>query len=153
MKLIFIAYVFATSLFCGRNTENKESIKEIEKSEITNTSILSISYTEEEIKGGNYYGHKYEFNINVNSSSNLDILNFCIQNMNSILTNRIEGNEVITSVMNELNSEEKIGIGIDQNPTGLRLGTATSQYDSVEIEIYVKQNNLLYMDLKYYYPL
>lgn len=152
MKIIFITYIFAISLSCGKNNKGKEATKfnAVESKVIVNPTITSISFTTNEIVGANHYGFNYDFNINLNNSNNLNILTFCKANFSTILNGRVTDNEVITSVIQKLNSGE---VDIDENPKGLRMGTSTEYFDSIEVEIYLENNNLLKMNLKFYSPL
>lgn len=162
MKIILLIFVFAISLSCNGNTKensNKKStvntvkpvIVNALKSVTVNDSIItSVTFTSGEIIGGNDYGFEYDFTINIDNSNNLDILSFCKANLTTILNNRVTDVQVIQSILNKLNKGE---VDIDVTPKGLRLGTSTEIFDTVEVEIYLKENNLLKMDLKYYRPL
>jgi hypothetical protein len=152
MKIIFITYIFAISLCCGENSKTKKEIKlnTIESRALINPTITSITFTNGEIIGANHFGYKYDFSINITSSNNLDILSFCKENFSTILNGRVTDNEVITSIMNKLNNGE---VDIDENPQGLRLGASTQSFDTIEVEIFLKEDNLLKIDLKYYSPL
>lgn len=46
------------------------------KVELIKPNITSIDFSKSEIIGENHYGFKYTFNIGINTSSNLEILNF-----------------------------------------------------------------------------
>ena len=162
MKTILIIFVFAFSLSCKgdtkKSTNKKITVKTvkpvivnpIKTGTINDPMITSITFTSGEIIGGNDYGFEYDFTINIDNSNNLDILSFCKANLNTILNNRVADAQVIQSILNELNNGK---VDIDKNPTGLRLGTSTERFDTVEVEIYLKENNLLKMNLSYYYPL
>lgn len=163
MKIILVTFVFVFSLSCNGNTKENSNKKNSEtiikpiivdntKSEITNNNpiVTSVTFVSEEIIGDNHYGFKYDFTINIDNSNNLDILNFCKLNLASILNNRVTDIKVIQSIINQLDNDKA---DIDENPKGLRLVTSTENFDTVEVEIYLKENNLLKMDLKYYSPL
>lgn len=162
MKTILIIFVLAFSLSCkGDTKENinkKNTLKTVKpavvspvKSLIVNAPIItSIAFTSGEIIGGNNYGFEYTFTINIDNSNNLDILSFCKANLTTILNNRVTDVQVIQSILNELNNGK---VDIDETPKGLRLVTSTEYFDTVSVEIYLKENNLLKMDLKYYSPL
>jgi hypothetical protein len=162
MKKILIIFVFAFSLSCKgdtkENTSKKITVKTVKpviinpiKPVIINDPIItSITFTSGEIIGDNHYGFEYDFTINIDNSNNLDILSFCKANLYTILNNRVADVQVIQSIIDELNNGE---INIDKDPKGLRLVTSTEYFDAVGVEIYLKENNLVKMNLKYYSPL
>lgn len=168
MKNILRILVFALSLSCKGNTEDaslkKYTVKthKIERKTepeptitakpviIADPKISSIIFTSTEIKGGNEYGFEYDFTIKIDNSVNLDILRFCKANFSQILNKRVKDLQVIQSILNEVNSGNA---DIDKNPTGLRLGASTVRFDTIDVEIYLKENNVLKMNVKYYYPL
>jgi len=157
MKILVIIALAVGFCSCKKTTNPKEEIKLIEKHEKIDqeksTKVESVSFTDSKIASELHFGHKYEFNIEINTSENLDILKFCKENFHEILKDKIENKEVVINIIKELESEKKEGIDIDKDPTGLRLGTATKTFDTVEVEIYLKEQNLLFLDLKYYTPL
>jgi hypothetical protein len=112
--------------------------------------ITSVTFTSGEIIGASHYGFKYDFTINIDNSNNLDILSFCKANMTTILNNRVSDVQVIQSILNKLNKGE---VDIDLTPKGLRIVTSTESFDTIEAEIFLKENNLLKMNLNYYSPL
>lgn len=162
MKTILIFFVFAISLSCNgsiKEKANKKNSQNTEKYVIVNAlksetvnppTITSITFTNGEIIGDNHYGFKYDFTINIDNSKNLDILNFCKANFATILKNRVTDVKVIESILKKLDNGE---IDIDETPKTLRIGSSTEDFDTVSVEIYLKKNNLLKMDLKYYSPL
>ncbi len=163
MKIILAIFVFAISLSCNGNTKensNKKNTVTIIKPIIVNNTkssiatnnpiVTSVTFVSEEIIGDNHYGFKYDFTINIDNSNNFDILNFCKLNLASILNNRVTDIKVIENIISQLNRDKA---DVDENPKSLRLVTSTENFDTVEVEIYLKENNLLKMDLKYYSPL
>lgn len=151
MKITFLIFAAAISLLCSSNP-SKQNIENVTKEVKTVTSITSIDFDKSEIIGENHYGFKYDFDIHINSSSNLDILKFCRTNFPSILNGRVTEKIIIDEVLKNLNNDDNVRI--DQTPKGLRLlGAATEYFDAVEVEIFLKEPNLLKLDLKFYSPL
>ena len=162
MKKFLVIFVFVFSLSCKGETKkstNKKITAKAVKTVVMNPTkpitindpiITSIIFTNEEIIGGNDYGFAYDFTINIDNSTNIDILSFCKTNLNTILNNRVTDVQVIRSIIIELNNGN---VDIDENPAGLRLGASTERFDTVSVEIYLKENNILKMNLSYYYPL
>ena len=149
MKLILILLFSTTSfLNCGKNIKSEPIQKQIEASLVNN--ITSISFTQGEIIGENHYGFKYDFNINVDTSSNINILDFCKNNFSYILNDRVADAAVISSILRAINDED---VMIDETPVGLRMVTSTSDFDAVSLNIFVEGNQLIKMELKYYSPL
>jgi hypothetical protein len=155
MKTAFILLASIISLFYinKSNKVEKEFLQNSNAKEILkNTNITSINFTKSEIIGESHYGFRYEFDIRIDSSNNLDILNFCETNFSVIFNGRVDNIDVVNAILEGLNNNDNVRI--DESPKGLRLlGTATELFDSVEVEIYLKEDKLLYLDLKYYSPL
>jgi hypothetical protein len=153
MKIAFILLALVTSFFCVSNKAEKKIINNNNATEVlVNPSITSINFTKSEIIGENHYGFGYVFNIGIDTSNNLDLLSFCRANFTTILNNRVDNLDVKNAILQSLNNNDNIRI--DESPKGLRLlGATTELFDSIEVEIYLKEDKLLYMDLKYYSPL
>jgi len=151
MKAIFLIFVTATSLLCSSSHTKQNAESKLNTIEVA-TSITSIDFTKSEIRGESHYGFKYDFDIHIDSSTNLDILKFCRTNFPSILNGRVTEKVIIDEILKNLNNDNNVRI--DQSPKGLRLfGAATELFDSVELEIFLKESNLLKLDLKFYNPL
>ncbi|MDO6737687.1 hypothetical protein [Wenyingzhuangia sp. 2_MG-2023] len=115
-----------------------------------NTKITSVVFVAKEIVGESHYGFKYDFNITIEDSENFDIERFCKDNIQSIIKGRVADVAVINSILKDLNNDEYY---IDKNPKGLRMGSSTKDFDAVELEVFLKEEKLLKMELLYYSPL
>ncbi|WP_010182714.1 hypothetical protein [Aquimarina agarilytica] len=156
MKKILLTLLVLGSFSCKKkieanvNTNNIEPIKINNEEKFQSIKIESIKSKHNEIKSELHFGDNYDFEIKIDNSKNLDILAFCKQNFHVILDDKIKDKDVLKSVYKKLETNE---IDIEKDPVGLRLGTSTKLYDSVEIEIYLTTSNILQMNLKYYTPL
>ncbi len=148
MKIFLVGCIsLITLIYCGKNSKEQKS---------TNTTITSITYEEEDIRG-NYYGKKYRFKIHVNDATDIDILSFCRTNFPDIFANRVNETEITNAILAQINNDNSNSVNVSASPLGLSL-TAEADFDdypmSVSLDIYkAKDNNLLAMSLKYYFPL
>ncbi|WP_010183072.1 hypothetical protein [Aquimarina agarilytica] len=114
------------------------------------TKIISVDSSHKEIASELHYGENFDFEIKVDKTNNLKLLKFCRTNIKNILDNKISDINVKNAIIESFDKEK---VMYDEDPKGLRIVTSTEDYDSVSLRIYIYDNNIIKMNLKYYMPL